>query len=112
MISVIVPVYNVGSFLEDCVDSIINQTYTQIEIILVNDGSTDESGAICDKYLSIDKRIQVLHQENQGLSVARNNGVSVSCGEYIVFVDSDDMIHPQMIELLYESMKKSEADNP
>lgn len=100
-ISIIVPVYNVEKYLCECLDSILAQTYSDFELILVDDGSADRSGAICDEYAERDKRIRVFHQENKGQSAARNFGIDVSCGEWIHFVDSDDVIHPQMVELLY-----------
>ena len=96
LISIIVPVYNVEEYLKECIDSIINQTYKRIEIILVDDGSTDKSGKICDDYAKIDKRIKVVHKENGGLSDARNVGISVSSGKYIAFVDSDDWVEKTM----------------
>ena len=92
MISVIVPVYNVETYLEECLDSIQNQTYTDFEVLLVNDGSTDGSQAICEYYCQTDKRFRLMNQTNQGQSVARNNGVTASTGEFIAFVDSDDII--------------------
>ena len=92
LISVIVPVYNVEDYLERCINSIINQTYTNLEIILVNDGSTDSSGIICDQYSQIDSRIRVIHKKNGGLSDARNVGLDVATGEFISFIDSDDWI--------------------
>ena len=87
-ISVIVPVYNVDRYLEICIDSLINQTYDNLEIILINDGSTDDSKLICEKYLKLDKRIKLINQKNKGVSSARNNGIRNSSGEYIEFVDS------------------------
>ena len=108
-VSVIVPVYNVEQYLEECIDSIINQSYTNIEIILVDDGSTDNSGAICDNYQNIDDRIKVIHQKNMGLSGARNSGVRVCSGDWITLVDGDDIIHPKMIEILYGSIKNTDA---
>jgi len=104
MISVIVPVYNVEKYLEECLDSIQNQTYSDIEVILVNDGSTDKSKEICGKYCKQDNRFQLLNQENQGLSAARNKGVEISTGEYIVFVDSDDIIKTNYLEKLMQYM--------
>ena len=109
-ISIIVPIYNLESYLDECVSSIVNQTYTNLEIILVNDGSTDRSGAICDKYKAKDERIVVIHQENQGVSVARNNGLDIAIGDYIGFVDADDWIEPDMFEVLYINMLKYNAD--
>ena len=101
LISVIVPVYNVEKYLNRCVDSIINQTYSNLEIILINDGSTDTSGKICDEYKKRDNRIQVIHQKNGGLSAARNAGIDIATGKYLTFIDSDDWIHLKYIEILY-----------
>lgn len=100
LISVIVPVYNVEKYLKQCIDSIINQTYKNLEIILVNDGSKDNSGIICDEYSKKDSRIKVIHQENKGASVARNRGIKESKGEYISFIDSDDFITNDMLDIL------------
>ena len=104
MISIIVPVYNVETYLEECLDSIQNQTYTDFEVLLVNDGSTDGSKAICEHYCQIDKRFRLMNQTNQGLSAARNKGVEISTGEYIVFVDSDDVIKINYLEKLMQYM--------
>ncbi|GEM54860.1 hypothetical protein B0A58_04780 [Flavobacterium branchiophilum NBRC 15030 = ATCC 35035] len=101
LVSVIVPVYNVEKYLARCLDSIIHQTYSHVEIILINDGSPDSSGTICDAYAKKDSRIQVFHQENKGQSAARNLGVSKANGTYISFIDSDDWIE---LELIAESM--------
>lgn len=109
-ISVIIPVYNVEKYLEKCIQSVINQTIKNLEIILVDDGSTDLSGKICDEYSKKDKRIKVIHKENGGLSDARNAGLNIESGEYIVFVDSDDYIEYNMIENLYKCIKKYNAD--
>ncbi|QCW99662.1 glycosyltransferase [Aggregatimonas sangjinii] len=103
-ISVVIPVYKVKDTLHQCVDSVIAQTYTNLEIILVNDGSPDSCGAICDEYAKKDDRIKVIHQENQGLSMARNNGIKVATGTYFGCVDSDDYIRPKMYELLLKAM--------
>lgn len=100
-ISVIVPVYNVEEYLERCVCSICNQTYQELEILLVDDGSTDRSGALCDELSKRDSRIRVLHKKNGGLSDARNAGMDAAVGQYIAFVDSDDWIDPYMLELLH-----------
>ena len=97
MISVIVPVYNVEKYLRRCVDSIINQTYRNLEIILVDDGSPDKSGEICDEYAKQDSRIKVIHKKNGGVSSARNAGITAASGEYIMFVDSDDYIDSGML---------------
>lgn len=110
LISVIVPVYNVENYLSRCVDSIINQTYSNLEIILVDDGSTDSSGIICDEYKKKDKRIIVIHQENGGLSQARNSGMKVMKGKYVTFVDSDDYISPDYIKYLFNLIVRYKAD--
>lgn len=114
VISVIVPVYKVESYIYRCVDSILAQTYSDFELILVDDGSPDECGKICDKYAKKDKRIHVIHQENGGLSVARNSGIDWvyrnSTSEYLTFIDSDDWIHPQYLEALYFAAKKNNVD--
>ena len=104
MISVIVPLYNVEEYLEECLESIKNQTYSNIEVILVNDGSTDNSQAICERYCQQDPRFHLINQENQGQSAARNHGVSVSTGELITFVDSDDVVSAKYLENLYAYM--------
>ena len=110
MISVIVPVYNVAQFLERCVDSIIHQTYPNLEIILVDDGSTDDSGLLCDQLKAADNRIRVVHKVNGGLSSARNAGINAATGCYIGFVDSDDYIAPQMYEKMLGDLIINEAD--
>lgn len=110
VVSVIVPIYNVEEYLERCVDSILNQTFTDFELILVDDGSTDNSGQICDEYAESDERVKVIHKENGGLSDARNAGIDVSTGQYMMFVDSDDYIDPKMIEILYERILKDGSD--
>ena len=110
MISVIVPIYNVEDYLEKCIVSIQNQTYKEIEIILVDDGSPDNCGRICDEYAKTDTRIKVIHKVNGGLSDARNAGISYAVGQYIVFVDADDYIHPQMLEVLYHNLIMEDAD--
>lgn len=102
LISVIVPVYNVESYLERCIDSIINQTYSNLEIILVNDGSTDSSGSICEQYSEKDSRIKVIHKKNGGLSDARNVGLDVATGEFISFIDSDDWVSRTMFSEMVE----------
>ena len=105
MISVIVPVYNVEEYLEECLESIRKQTYQDIEVILVNDGSTDGSQAICEYFCQTDKRFRLINQKNQGQSVARNHGVKESLGEYIMFVDSDDVIKANILDVLLSYMK-------
>lgn len=104
-ISVIVPVYKVEQYLAECVDSILMQTFTDFELILVDDGSPDRSGAICDEYARRDSRVRVIHQENQGLSGARNSGIDVAQGEFITFVDSDDLVDPRYLEILLAATK-------
>ena len=105
-LSVIVPVYNVESYLSRCVDSILVQKVDGMEIILVNDGSRDSSGTICDEYARKDSRIRVLHKENGGLSSARNAGLDICRGEYIAFVDSDDWIEPDAYEKMLKTAKE------
>lgn len=104
MISIIVPVYNVESYLKECLESIQNQTYTDIEVILVNDGSTDTSKEICELYCKQDTRFHLLNQENQGQSIARNRGVAESTGEFIVFIDSDDIVKFDLLSQLNKHM--------
>ena len=104
LISIIIPIYNAEKYIERCIESIQKQTYSNLDIILVNDGSTDSSALICDKYANTDKRIQVIHKENKGAYEARNTGLKLAKGEYIAFVDSDDHIHPDMISSLYQAI--------
>ena len=106
LISIIIPVYNVEKYLRRCVDSVLGQTYDKLEIILVDDGSTDNSGRICDEYREKDQRIIVIHKENGGLSEARNFGIEKSSGEYISFVDSDDWIPEDSVAIMYYKMKE------
>lgn len=110
MISVIIPVYNVEKYLEACLDSVIAQTYQDIEIILVNDGSTDSSPLICKKYAQKDARIRLIEKENGGLSDARNAGMAIASGNYYTFIDSDDIVHPSLIEHLWEILVEHDAD--
>lgn len=111
MISIIVPVYNVSEYLRKCLDSLINQTYQNLEIIVVDDGSTDNSGKICDQYMEqFPDRIRCIHTENHGLSAARNVGLDYSNGEYVTFVDSDDWVEPEMVEILLDNLIRSNAD--
>ena len=109
-ISVIVPVYNVEPYLRQCIDSILAQTYSNFELILVDDGSPDNCGAICDEYAAKDSRIVVIHQENRGLSAARNAGLDIMHGEYVTFVDSDDLLHYQALEILHRYLNLYDAD--
>lgn len=110
MISIIVPVYKVENYLRKCVESIQAQTYSDLEIILVDDGSPDKCSQICDDLARTDKRIRVIHKENGGLSSARNVGLDKATGEYVTFVDSDDTINPQMIEYLFDAISANNAD--
>lgn len=109
-ISVIVPVYKVEPYLRKCVDSILAQTFTDIELILIDDGSPDNCGAICDEYAAKDNRVVVIHQQNAGVSAARNAGLDIARGSYIGFVDSDDWIEPEMYETMLRTAKESNAD--
>lgn len=110
LVSIIIPVYNVEKYLEASVQSVLNQTYTNLEIILIDDGSTDESGNICNQLAEIDSRIHVLHQKNRGLSEARNTGLLHAKGSYLFFIDSDDLVFPWAIEELYENIQYNDAD--
>lgn len=109
-ISVIVPIYNVEKYLTKCVSSILNQTWKNLEVILVDDGSPDSSGKMCDAFAETDERIRVIHKENGGLSDARNVGIEAARGNYLLFVDSDDWIDSDMIETLYRIIQKTGAD--
>ena len=106
LITVIIPVYKVEEYLEKCVKSICNQTYENLEIILVDDGSPDNCGKMCDKYAEADKRIKVIHKENSGLSDARNAGLKIATGKYIAFIDSDDYVSNDYIQYMYQMIKK------
>ena len=110
MISVIIPVYNVKAYLAEAVESVIHQTYQNLEIILVDDGSTDGSGEICDEYAKKDNRIKVIHQQNKGLSASRNAGLDTCQGEIISFLDSDDAFCKDMLEKMHDAMEKTGAD--
>ena len=109
-ISIIVPIYNTEKYLDRCIASIVAQSYENLEIILVDDGSSDNCGIICDRWAINDNRIKVLHKSNGGLSDARNAGLSIATGEYIGFVDSDDYIHMDMYQELFDLIKKYGAD--
>ena len=110
LISVIVPVYKVEAYLDRCVQSIVNQTYTNLEIILVDDGSPDRCPQMCDEWAKKDSRIRVIHKENGGLSDARNAGMAAASGEYISFIDSDDWIEPAFMQILLEAMLAHDCD--
>lgn len=110
LISIIVPVYKTEKYLEHCIESVVNQTYKNLEIILIDDGSPDYSPEICDKWAKKDPRIRVLHKENGGLSSARNAGMEIATGDYIMFVDSDDYLELDMAEVLCDLIKKGDSD--
>lgn len=110
LVSLIVPIYKVEKYLERCIESIVTQSYENIEIILVDDGSPDRCPVICDEWAGKDSRIQVIHKKNGGLSDARNAGLKAASGNYVAFVDSDDYIHPQFVEILYYIMKQHNGD--
>ena len=109
-ISIIVPVYKVEKYIHKCIDSILNQTFKDFELILVDDGSPDNCGKICDEYAKKDSRVIVIHKENGGLSSARNSGLDIARGDYIGFVDSDDYIENDMYELLYNLCEENNCD--
>lgn len=110
VISVIVPIYGVEKYLEECIESILGQTYTELEVILIDDGSPDRCGAICDRYAQADSRIIVIHQKNGGAAAARNAGLRIASGEYIAFVDGDDYLEPDAYENLMAAMTHHDAD--
>lgn len=109
-ISIIIPVYNVKDYLSDCLHSVLGQSFKDIEVVLVNDGSTDGSGDICDRFAAEDERIRVIHKQNGGQAQARNMGLDVATGEVITFIDSDDLIEPDSLEALYKCMCDEGAD--
>lgn len=109
-ITVVIPVYNVEQYLKESIESVISQTYRNLEIILIDDGSTDNSGSICDYFANQDCRIKVIHKENGGLSEARNTAIQIAKGKYITFVDSDDVISRNMIDYLWRAIKSNEGD--
>lgn len=110
LISIIIPVYNVELYLEACISSIVNQSLSNIEIILVDDGSTDNSGIICDKWKNRDNRISVIHQPNAGLSAARNIGTSFANSDLIMYIDSDDLLHKEACKIVYDLLTSTKAD--
>lgn len=110
LISIIIPVYKVEEYLRRCIDSVLEQTYTNLQIILVDDGSPDKCPKICDEYATRDARIEVIHQKNKGLSNARNTGLKIAKGDYVLFIDSDDFIAPNMCEKLLSAAKQKQAD--
>ena len=109
-VSIIVPVYKVEKYLDRCIESLIAQTLSDIEIILVDDGSPDNCPSLCDRWAKKDSRIKVIHKENGGLGFARNSGLDIACGEYVGFVDSDDFVKHDMYEALYSAAKNEDAD--
>ena len=110
LISVIIPIYNIQNCLHKCINSVIAQTYKNLEIILVDDGSTDDSGMVCDQYKNIDKRIKVIHKENGGLSDARNVGIAAATGKFYSFIDGDDYIEVDMLETMYKAILLNKAE--
>ena len=108
-VSIIVPVYNVGKYLRECLDSILNQSFKDFELILIDDGSKDKSGQICDEYRSNYSNIIVIHQENKGQASAKNNGVKISKADWILFLDSDDVVHPDLLKYLYNAAIESKS---
>lgn len=110
LISIIVPIYNVQEYLYKCIESILNQSYKNIEVILIDDGSVDKSPIICDDFAALDNRIVVIHTQNKGVSSARNLGMNVAKGKYVGFVDADDYIEKDMFKILYEKIKKDNSD--
>ena len=110
LISIVIPVYNVENYLNRCIESIISQTYENIEIILINDGSKDNSLLICKEYKNKDKRIKVIDKKNEGVSIARNIGVEKSSGKYVIFVDSDDWIEKTFVENLHKKISEYNVD--
>ena len=107
LISVVLPIYNVENYIEKCMESVLNQTYKNIEIILVDDGSPDNCPIICDQYVKEDNRVKVVHKENGGLSDARNAGIKVANGDYITFIDSDDYVDKDYVEFLYNTIEEN-----
>ena len=110
VVSFVVPVFNVEKYLEQCVSSILSQSYRNIEVVLVDDGSTDNSGSICDSFVKKDKRVRVIHKENGGLSSARNAGLEIITGSYVVFTDSDDFVSPDMVQTMLNTIQSTDSD--
>ena len=110
IISIIVPVYNTEEYLDKCILSIMAQTYADFELLLIDDGSTDSSGSICDKYAAQDSRVRVFHKENGGVSRARNLGIDNSKGDYLLFLDSDDWLASDTFEILHRTLEREDAD--
>lgn len=110
LISVIIPVYNVSQYIDMCLENVTAQSYTNLEILLIDDGSSDDSGVKCDEWTRKDRRIKAVHKANEGLSAARNTGLELAAGRYIMFIDSDDIVSPDLCELLYEDMRSSGSE--
>ena len=110
LVSVIVPVYNVEQYLDKCIDSIVHQSYKKLEIILIDDGSKDSSGQLCEKWKQMDNRIKVIHKQNEGLGFARNTGIDAAIGDYVLYIDSDDYIDVNMIDILIKKSKETNSD--
>lgn len=110
LVSVIVPVYKVEEYLPKCINSILNQTYRNLEVILVDDGSPDNCGALCDQYAEQDARVRVIHRENGGISAARNSGLEIMQGDYLIFVDSDDWLAMDAVQVLYDRLQQDDSD--
>ncbi len=110
LISIIVPVYNVASYLKQCIDSILSQDFKEYEVLLIDDGSTDESGKICDAYAKVHDHIKVIHSKNEGAGPARNKGIEIATGKYIMFIDPDDWMEPHLLVDMYNQMEKGKAD--
>lgn len=107
LVSIIVPAYNAEKFIDKCIRSVLNQSYPNLELILVDDGSTDETGKICEEYASKDTRVWVIHKKNSGVSAARNMGLSSAIGEYVVFLDSDDWLDEDIVELALKNTRRT-----
>ena len=109
-ISIIIPVFNVENYLKRCLDSILAQTFREFQVYIVDDGSTDQTGVICDEYAKKDKRITVIHKQNEGVSIARNTAIEMATGEYFLFFDGDDHVEENCLEELYEAAVHQNAD--
>ncbi len=110
LLSIIVPCYNVASFLPRCIESLIKQTYVNVEILLIDDGSTDDTPILCDQYAKVDSRVKVIHQENHGSSASREIGLKHIEGDFVTFVDADDWVHPDMYSIMTQDLIESKAD--
>ena len=110
LVSIIIPVYKVEKYLPNCIESILRQTFKDFELILVDDGSPDNCGEICEEYAQKDSRIKVVHQPNGGLSAARNSGIDIAKGDYLTFIDSDDFVFPHYLEILVKLCQENDAD--